>query len=393
MLRRWVSTVFSERNSSPAIARLVWRSADELGDLALALGELLEAGAAARAAGARAARHAVPEPAQLLRRLLARAARAGGVERGLGGGELARGGLGRRRARPARGRRAAARARRRGAAPIGSAAATAPRAPPPARPAASPAPAGRPRRRAPPARPARRARARPPSGAARAAHSAASSRRAAAQRTSRELLPHRGALRRHDARRLRPADRVEQQRAARARARRRRSARAPSVQPGSAGESSVGLSSRASVAAPPRRRICAARVLAGEQRDPAALPERPDEVLRVARAARDLERLVGQRRSPPACGRARAGRAPGRAASARSGRRARRRARSRCRGAGARRPALEALEVELGPAEVPERGEVVGELGVAQRRPAAPRPRSSCARAAATSPAGGRRRA
>ena len=73
---RWPSTVFSERNSSAPISRFVRPSATQLGDLALAAGERVEALAAAAAL---AGGDALAEAAQLARGLVAVA---GGAERG-----------------------------------------------------------------------------------------------------------------------------------------------------------------------------------------------------------------------------------------------------------------------------------------------------------------------
>ena len=210
MLRRWVSTVFSLRNSSPAIWRFVWRSQTSS---AISRSRSVSCSSPAPAAdgGARAARHAMAEPPQLLRRLLAQPARAGGVERRLGGRELARcaRGVAERRERPPREqlrvRRVAHRADRRGGGHAGLRALERARCVA----LAEAHGGGRPRRlrsrHAEAERVRERRRARRPLGGLVA--------RAVAQRRERQLLPHRRALGRHDARRRLPADRLDQQRA------------------------------------------------------------------------------------------------------------------------------------------------------------------------------------
>ena len=273
MLRRWVSTVFSDRNSSPAIWRFVWRSVTSSAISRSRSVSCSRPAPAGALAGARAARHAVPEPAQLLRGLLAPAPRAGGVERGLGRGQLAR----RRLGLAQRGERAAGQQPR-----VRGVAARADRARRPRRPRgrASSAPRGvagrEPRGRVGALR-LRGGHAEAERGGERQPARGPLGRlvgRAAAQRDVDELLPRRPCA--PSARRAAPPARRSRRaaRPGRARARRRRSVRARASSAGSAGESSVGLSSRArSIAS--SARICAALWSPVEQRGPSRAPRAP----------------------------------------------------------------------------------------------------------------------
>ena len=294
MLRRWVSTVFSDRNSSAAIWRFVRRSPTSSAiSRSRSVSSSSPAPVGARR-GARPPRDAMAEPAQLLRGLVAPPPRARGVERDLGArsSRVASGAAARReraaREHPCTGsvaRRARALGRRRrGRAPCSA-------------PSASPAASRSPRPRARPARRAGRARAALRARPARAAHSAASPgapRPTSAPRAPRR--PPRAPAPRRAARR--PADGVEQQRAAAVVLAAVESASATSAPARPAPAAGAHLRRRA----PPRRG--SAPHCDRPRRAAPACCHSAVTTVRVAGAARDLDRL-GRRRPRP-CRRARA---------------------------------------------------------------------------------------